>query len=461
MSAEQDFASLDLSPAQLKNLSELGYLSMTPIQAESLPLMLAGQDLIGQARTGSGKTCAFALGLLRSIDVSSNQVQALVVCPTRELAEQVTQEIRRLARALPNLKCLTLTGGKPLGPQKNSLQHGVHVVVGTPGRLLDHIERTTLDLKELKTLVLDEADRMLDMGFLPDVTTIARAAPGNRQTLLFSATYPPEIQQISRKLQRNPAMVTADIAAQGEAIQQLFFEVSKHERHGTLLAIFAHYQLTSALVFCHTKVQCNQVASLLNDHKIQARALHGDFEQRERDQILIQFSNDSCPVLVATDVAARGLDIKALPAVINYELPRDPEVYVHRVGRTGRAGESGQAFSIFTEAEASRVKAIEAFTGEPCLRDVYASLDQNPDYRLFAAMTTVEINAGRKNKIRPGDVLGALTKDAGLDGADIGKINIGETNCYVAIARAAAPQALNYLARGRIKARSVKARIVK
>jgi len=458
--ASDKFSSLPISSAQLANLKSLGYQKMTPIQAQSLPHVLQGKDLIAQAKTGSGKTAAFGIGLLEQINPRFFGVQALVLCPTRELADQVGKELRRLARSTPNIKLVLLCGGKPFGPQKDSLEHGAHIAVGTPGRIQDHLRRETLKLDGLKTLVLDEADRMLDMGFFDAMTEIITQTPKNRQTLLFSATYPEQIKKLCRSIQRNPVTVTVEAEHEPGVIQQIFYEVKKHERNNTLLALFEHYQPETTLVFCHTKKQCDEVARLLKDHQIEALAIHGDLEQRERDKVLVRFSNNSCSVLVATDVAARGLDIKSLAAVINYELPRDPEIYVHRIGRTGRAGEKGIALSIFTESEQIRVNAIEQYLKTPCICDVYASLDRDPDFSLKSPMVTIQLDVGRKNKIRPGDLLGALTGEAGLDGSHVGKIDIFDTTSYVAIERSALRQALNYLANGKVKGRSIRARKV-
>ena len=454
------FESLALSSAQIANVQALGYERMTEIQAKALPLVLAGKDVLGRAKTGSGKTAAFGLGLLEAIKPKNFKVQALVLCPTRELAEQVGKEIRRLAQGIPNLKLVTLCGGKPIGPQKQSLQHGAHIVVGTPGRVLDHLRRSTLDLGELAVLVLDEADRMLDMGFSDDMEAIVAQAPQRRQTLMFSATFPDSIARISRSMQNAPVSVTVDAEHAAGVIEQLFYEIKKNERERTLLCLMEHYQPGSAVVFCQTKVQCAEVTDFLNDHRIEAVALHGDLDQRRRDLQLALFANGSTAVLVATDVAARGLDIKSLPMVINFELPRDPEVYVHRIGRTGRAGALGIALSLFTEAEQPRMKAIQEYTGQPCLIDVPASLDRRPDFQLKAAMGTVQIEGGRKSKIRPGDLLGALTGDAGLEGSQIGKIDIQDHYAYVAIERSAIRQALDYFANGKVKGRSVRARRV-
>ena len=458
--ASDSFSSLPISPAQLSNLEGLGYLKMTPVQAQSLPHVLKGRDLIAQAKTGSGKTAAFGIGLLEQINPRFFGVQALVLCPTRELADQVGKELRRLARSTPNIKLVLLCGGKPFGPQKGSLEHGAHIAVGTPGRIQDHLRKETLKLDGLKTLVLDEADRMLDMGFFDVMTEIIAQTPKNRQTLLFSATYPNQIKKMCRSIQRDPVTVTVEAEHKPGVIEQVFYEVKKHERNNTLLALFEHYKPETTLVFCHTKKQCDEVARFLSGRSIEALAIHGDLEQRERDQVLVQFSNNSCSVLVATDVAARGLDIKSLAAVINYELPRDPEIYVHRIGRTGRAGEKGIALSIFTESEQFRVKSIEQYLKKPCICDVYESLDRDPGFSLKSPMVTIQLDAGRKNKMRPGDILGALTGEAGLAGSQIGKIDIFDMSSYVALERSALRQALNYLATGKVKGRNIRARRV-
>lgn len=452
------FSKLAISSQQISNLDSLGYKKMTPVQEQSLPHVLKGRDLIAQAKTGSGKTAAFGIGLLERINPRFFGVQALVLCPTRELADQVGKELRRLARSIPNIKLILLCGGKPFGPQKGSLEHGAHIVVGTPGRIQDHLRRETLKLDGLKTLVLDEADRMLDMGFFDVMTEIISQTPKNRQTLMFSATFPEAIKKMCRRIQRDPVMVTVESEHNTDVIEQLFYEVKKHERNNTLRALFEHYKPQSALVFCHTKRQCDDVASYLRDHKIEALAIHGDLEQRERDQVLVRLSNNSCPVLVATDVAARGLDIKSLQVVINYELPRDPEIYIHRIGRTGRAGETGIALSIFTESEQYRINAIEQYQKKPCICDVYASLDRDPGFALHSPMVTLQLDAGRKHKMRPGDLLGALTGDAGLAGTQIGKIDIFDMFSYVAIEKAGVRQALNYFANGKVKGRNVRAR---
>ena len=458
-----NFASLPISPQQLEALQGLGYASMTPVQAQCLPLILSGKDVIIQAKTGSGKTAAFGIGLLNHLNPRFFGVQALVMCPTRELAEQVGQSIRQLASRMANVKTVLLCGGKPFGPQRDSLHHGAHIVVGTPGRIQDHLQRGTLDLKGVRTFVLDEADRMLEMGFAEVMASITSHLPKNRQTILLSATFPDDIKNISRSLQEKPIQITVDAEVSHDEviIEQLFFEVQRHERDKTLLALFEHHRPRNAMVFCNTKKQCAEVARFLSDHDIEAAAIHGDLDQRERDQVLVQFANESCPVLVASDVAARGLDIPALEMVVNVELPRDADTYVHRIGRTGRAGQSGKAFSLVAPSEVGRMRVIEDYLGNSCVCDVLASLDRDPNYELRGPMITVQLDAGRKQKVRPGDILGALTGDAGLSGDQIGKISIMDNWSYVAVHRAALRQAMNFLADGKVKGRAVRARRLK
>ncbi|TNH90083.1 ATP-dependent RNA helicase DbpA [Aeromonas hydrophila] len=452
-----EFSSLNLSPALQDNLASLGYLQMTPIQAQSLPLVLDGKDLIAKAKTGSGKTAAFGLGLLANLDVNRLEVQALVLCPTRELADQVATEIRRLARTLPNVKLVTLCGGTPTAPQSATLSFGAHIAVGTPGRILKHLEQGTLELDGLKTLVLDEADRMLDMGFGEDINRVISHAPRDRQTLLFSATYPEGIAQMSRGVQRNPVEVSVESLHEDSAIEQKLYEVPAGQRLDALGWLLSHYQPSSCVVFCNTKRACNDVADHLAAKGFSALALNGDLEQRERDQVLVRFANGSATILVATDVAARGLDIKELGAVINYELTYDPEVHVHRIGRTGRAGQQGLALSLYQPNEAQRVNFIEEYQQAPIPQGDLAGIGR--DIKPIAPqMVTLSIDAGRKSKVRAGDILGALTGEGGIAGADVGKIQISEQYSYVAVKRQAASAALKRLQDGKIKGRSYRAR---
>ncbi|MDC8784321.1 ATP-dependent RNA helicase DbpA [Roseateles koreensis] len=455
------FAALPLSAAMLTNLEQLGYSQMTPIQAAALPLALEGHDLIAQAQTGSGKTAAFALSLLHRLDASRFDVQALVLCPTRELADQVTQELRRLARAADNIKILTLCGGTPMKPQMDSLGFGCHIAVGTPGRVMDHLERGSLNLKALNTLVLDEADRMLDMGFFDDIATVAKQAPKKRQTLLFSATYPEGIASLSAQFMREPKEVklSASAATQAPAqIRQLAFEVREDQRLHAVSQLLAHFRPASTIAFCNTKQQCRDLVDVLQGQGLIAMALHGDLEQRDRDQVLIQFANRSCSVLVATDVAARGLDIAQLECVINVDMTPDMEVHVHRIGRTGRAGAEGLALSLASLDEMGRVGRIEQMLGREFKWQKLEDLTPAPGGLLLPPMDTLQILGGRKEKIRPGDILGALTGEAGFKSEQIGKINITEFHSYVAVARDIAREAVKRLSNGKLKGRKVKVR---
>ncbi|MGB3070423.1 MAG: ATP-dependent RNA helicase DbpA [Ottowia sp.] len=455
------FDTLPISPAAQENLRRLGYLEMTAIQAASLPAALQGRDVIAQAKTGSGKTAAFALALLAKLDARSFAVQALVLCPTRELADQVTTEIRRLARAEDNVKVVTLAGGVPLRGQTTSLERGAHVVVGTPGRVIDHLDRGHLNLDALKALVLDEADRMLDMGFVDDMTKVARQCPAERQTLLFSATYPEGIAKLAAQFMRDPITVKVEAQHSSEQIEQRWYEVHENQRLPAVARLLEHFRPVSTLAFCNTKARCRALAELLQAQGYSALALHGDLEQRERDQVLIRFANGSCSVLVATDVAARGLDVAGLAAVINVDISPDPQAHVHRIGRTGRAGQTGLALSLSTLDEMGSVGRIEQLQGKPSVWHELTELTPAAGGRLLPAMATIHIQAGRKEKIRPGDVLGALTADLGYTREQIGKIDINEFATYVAVERSIAHEAAARLGNGRIKGRTVKARLLK
>lgn len=459
--SDTSFSALNLKPELLSNLETIGFTKMTPIQAQSLPAILKGQDVIGQGKTGSGKTAAFGLGVLSNLDVKRFRVQALVLCPTRELADQVATDIRTLARAIHNIKVLTLCGGMPMGPQIGSLEHGAHILVGTPGRILDHLCKDRIDLSELNTLVLDEADRMLDMGFQDALEAIIDQAPAKRQTLLFSATYPDSIQQIAQKVTHDALMIKVAATHDTSSIKQHFYKVEGSEaRDDALEALLLKYQPESSVVFCNTKREVQHVADELHHRGFSVIELHGDMEQRERDQALVQFANKSISILVATDVAARGLDVDNLDAVFNFELSRDPEVHVHRIGRTGRAGSKGLAFSFFSEKEMYRVAQIDEYMDiaiEPAT--LPQKLSGVAPYQ--ASMVTIQIDGGKKQKVRAGDILGALTSDGELSAAHIGKINLSAMRSYVAVEKGIAKKALSKLSNGKMKGRQFRARFVK
>jgi ATP-independent RNA helicase DbpA len=464
--AETAFDNLPLSSDTLANLNSLGYLAMTPVQAATLPLALAGRDLIAQARTGSGKTAAFALALLAKLNPRWFSPQALVLCPTRELADQVAKEIRRLARATDNIKVVTLCGGAKMGPQIGSLEHGAHVVVGTPGRVMDHLARGTLDLRGLNTLVLDEADRMLDMGFFDDIAWIARQCPAARQTLLFSATFPGGIEKLASQFLREPERVHVATQHVAGKIRQRFYEIDDTrrddpQRDGTarfeaVARLLRHFRPVSTLVFCNTRARCRALADSLSAQGFEALALYGDMEQRERDQVLVRFAHRSASVLVATDVAARGLDIDRLEAVINVDVTPDPEVHVHRIGRTGRGDAEGWALSLVGRNDMARALRIEKAGGEPLAWQPLAELAPASDAPLVPPMATLQILGGRKEKIRPGDVLGALTGEAGFTREQVGRIDVTDYLTYVAVERRIADEAVRRLDGGRVKGREVK-----
>src|SRR3954469_3837621 len=396
------FSTLPLTPTFLANLDALGYKQMTAIQAASLPPVLQGRDLIAQAKTGSGKTAAFGIGILHKLNPAWFAVQGLVLCPTRELADQVANELRRLARGVGNVKILTLTGGVAMRPQIASLEHGAHIVVGTPGRIRDHLGRATIDLSKVQTLVLDEADRMTDMGFYDEIAGIVSACPKRRQTLLFSATYPDDIRTATALFLHDAVEVSVEATHTTGQIEQRFYEVGFDERDEAVGKLLAHFRPVSALAFCNTKVHCRELADSLRAQGFSALALYGELEQRERDEILVLFANRSCSVLVATDVAARGLDIANLGAVINVDVSKDTEVHIHRIGRTGRGGEAGLALSLCAPNEKKWVRLIEQYQDAPVRWHALDELDQSALEAAPAPMVTLCVMGGKKDKLRPG-----------------------------------------------------------
>ncbi|XOV88206.1 MAG: ATP-dependent RNA helicase DbpA [Pseudomonadota bacterium] len=453
-----DFSDLGLKQALYANLATLGYTRMTPIQAAALPPILAARDVIGQGKTGSGKTAAFGLGLLQSLDSKKFCIQALVLCPTRELSDQVALEIRRLARGIHNIKVLSLCGGRPLGPQVDSLRHGAHIIVGTPGRIDDHLNKGNLSFQHLRTLVLDEADRMLDMGFAPVIDGIVSRLPSERQTLLFSATFPPDINNLSRRVMQAPTLVQLEEQHDGSSIEQAACLVPDGpDRAEALAAILLERRPDTALVFCNTRRDTQFVARMLGNQGFAALALHGELEQRERDEILAKFTGRAISILIATDVAARGLDIDNIDAVINYQPARDSDTHLHRIGRTARAGNPGYALTLYSNGETYRIERMEQTLGTAFPR-LPVPTPAGPAYK--PPMVLLQVDGGRRQKLRPGDILGALTGDAGIAAERIGKIQI-MTNCtYVAVRRQQAEDALQALGDGKIKGRSFRAREV-
>jgi ATP-dependent RNA helicase DbpA len=458
---KNSFASLNLTPALLQNIESLEFQAMTEIQAASLPAILSGKDVIGQAKTGSGKTIAFGLGVLSALDVKKFRIQSLILCPTRELADQVAKEIRKLARTTHNIKVLTLCGGMPIGPQIGSLEHGAHIIVGTPGRIEELLQKNKLKLVDLNTFVLDEADRMLDMGFQESLDNIISYLPKKRQTLLFSATYPAEIQAIASRVMSKPVVVKIAQSHDEKTIREFFFELEKgeHQRIQALHLLLLKHQPKSAIVFCKTKRETQELADELTELGFSVQALHGDMEQRDRDQALVRFSNKSATLLVATDVAARGLDVDNVDAVFNYQLALDPEVHVHRIGRTGRAGQEGMAFSFYHEHEIPKILLLEKYLNKSIHSDHLPGKEVLKQPTYLAEMRTLQIDGGKKQKVRAGDILGALTADKNIAAQDIGKITIFDNSAYVAVKRSIAKQALNQLQNGKIKGREFQVRL--
>ncbi len=453
------FSSTAIDAPLLQSLETLGITEMTPIQAKSIPMILAGQDIIAKAKTGSGKTIAFGIGVLSTLESNCYETQALVLCPTRELADQVSKVLRRLASFMPNVKLLTLCGGTPLRHQLASLaQHVPHIIVGTPGRIKDHLERNNLNLKTIRLLVLDEADRMLDMGFEAEINFVVARTSAQKQTLLFSATYPDAIQSMSEQFQKSSVTVSIDEVHDDGQIEQFFYSAEDYQKPRALLALLAKYQPESTVIFCNTKRACQAVTDWLVAQNYSALMLNGDLEQRERDQVLLRFANKSCSILVATDVAARGLDIKDLAAVVVYELSADPEVHVHRIGRTGRAGRKGLALSFCAGGEVERAQSIAAYQKSPLVWEKFSAAKIPKNSNLKPLMVTLVIDGGRKEKIRATDILGALTGGAGLAGSDVGRIDIFDVRTYVAIHRSSATKALDSLQQGTIKGRKLRVR---
>jgi ATP-independent RNA helicase DbpA len=445
---------------------------MTPIQAQSLPAILAGKDVIAQGKTGSGKTAAFGLGLLHNLNVKRFRVQALVLCPTRELADQVAKEIRKLARAIHNIKVLTLCGGTPLGPQIGSLEHGAHIIVGTPGRIEDHLNKGRLRIDELNTLVLDEADRMLEMGFESALELIFSLCPRKRQNLLFSATFPAQIKPITEHIMSNPVLVKVESSPDKSTITQHFYQLENNDqRNEAVQRILMANQPASAVIFCNTKIETQALAQQLSALGYSCLPLHGDLEQRDRDQTLVCFANQSIRVLVATDVAARGLDVDSVDTVINYQLARDPEIHLHRIGRTGRAGNKGMAHSIITHQDAHKIIKLEEYLAHditledlPAIAVLNNAIGQTANGQSVIgqpAMVTLLIDGGKKQKVRPGDILGALTANKTISGKSIGKIQIFDNRAYVAVEPQIANVAEKTIANGKLKGRNFRVRILK
>jgi ATP-dependent RNA helicase DbpA len=469
VSLPEDFTKLNFESLPLRSelrlgIEQAGFKQMTPIQSQSLPLLLKGLDVTGQSPTGSGKTLAFTLPILNKIDLEKKQVQALVIGPTRELISQVVVEIRKMGRELPGLQVLSLVGGESGRDQAQTLRGGVHVVVGTPGRILDQLERGKLDLASLEVVVLDEADKMLEMGFQVEIRSVMAQLPRERQTVLFSATLNEATLDLSRRYLKNPVKIDlAEDEITKPQIQQFLYESIESEKINNLMRVMQQHPANLSVIFCNRKATVIQVGELLTQHQVSHVLLHGDLEQRERERALAIFRNGSARILVATDVAGRGLDIENLELVVNLDLPAEPQVYLHRVGRVGRAGRVGTAVTLVPPNEEMKMLEIENLVGQKIEKKILGFKNQHGlgGFYRQALMQTLAISGGRKDKLRAGDILGALTAGADLKAEDVGKIEVQDKISFVAVKSEVAKRALDKLRDGKVKGSKYQVRWVK
>ncbi|MDD5406092.1 MAG: ATP-dependent RNA helicase DbpA [Sulfurovaceae bacterium] len=442
----QHFKDLNISQEAKKTLSILGFETLTPIQVETIPAILEGRDIIAEAQTGSGKTLAFALPLIEKITPQQQLPQALIIAPTRELCEQISGVIKSISIHKANLKIVTLYGGVPLRGQSASLEKGADIIIGTAGRLNDHLFRKTLVLDNIQTLILDEADRMLDMGFYDDIIKITSSLPTKPQGLLFSATYPENIDKLARAILKNPLTVNIETKHKVK-IDEFAYEVKNKDE--AILTVLQSYKPTSVVIFCNTKVQTDELSDFLLDRDFDVATLHGDFDQRDRNESLLKFSNGSLPILVATDVASRGLDIDDIEMIINYDIPHKSETYTHRIGRTARAGKNGIAISLYTTRSKDSLEEIMPNA------HIYSLGTLRPDknFVMQGEFKTIHIDGGKRDKLRKGDILGVLCKELEVNPNDIGKIDIFEKASYVAIRKHMVKNILKALQNTTIKKR--------
>ncbi|MCX7950424.1 MAG: DEAD/DEAH box helicase [Clostridiales bacterium] len=516
------FNELNLSKELLKAIADLGYEEATPIQSQAIPVVLEGHDVIGQAQTGTGKTAAFSIPVLEKIDSSKKVIQALILCPTRELAIQVSEEIKKLSAYKKGINALPIYGGQSIERQLQSLKKGVNIVIGTPGRVIDHINRGTIKLENLKMIVLDEADEMLNMGFIEDIEFILQKSPETRQTLLFSATMPKPILELTKKYQKNPKIVKV---VQKELtvplIEQTYFEVREADKIEVLSRLLDLHNPKLSLVFCNTKKKVDDVSLSLQARGYLADGLHGDLKQLQRDKVMQKFRNGLIEILVATDVAARGIDVENVEMVFNYDVPQDIENYVHRIGRTGRAGREGKAFTFISGREIYKLKDIQRYTKTkiklgkiPTINDVeerkisllidnikevinegglekytdiverivgdeYTSLDiasallkmtmkldtrdeeEVQEIENEQEMTRLFINVGKNQRISPRDIVGAIADKVRIPGDLIGSIDIFDKFSFVEVPREYAKEVMKIMNENTIKGKKVNIEIAK
>ena len=518
------FEEMGLSEEIQKAVRYMGFEEASPIQAKAIPAMISGIDLIGQAQTGTGKTAAFGIPILEKIDPKLKKLQAIVLCPTRELAIQVADEIRNLSRYMHGIKVLPIYGGQDIVKQIRSLKSGTQIVIGTPGRVMDHMRRKTMKLDFVHTVVLDEADEMLNMGFREDIEFVLSGVPEERQTVLFSATMPKPIMEITKKFQNNAKVIKVtkkELTVPN--IEQYYYDVKPKKKEEVLSRLLDIYSPRLSVVFCNTKKQVDLLVNALLGRGYFAAGLHGDMKQEQRDRVMQGFRTGKTEILVATDVAARGIDVDEVEAVFNYDLPQDDEYYVHRIGRTGRAGREGRAFSFVSGKEVYKLKEIQRYCKTkiyaqkvPSLNDVantkmenilgdvervieqedldmmINAIEERVNNSEFTAMdmaaaflkiccgmtednkNTEEndwefgdtgagedgmvrlfINIGKKQRVRPGDILGAIAGESGMDGKLIGTIDMYDKYTFVEVPREYAREVLNAMKNVKIKGKTV------
>jgi ATP-dependent RNA helicase DeaD len=515
---EVRFEDLGLRPEIMRAVKKMGFEEASPIQAKAIPVMMSGRDLIGQAQTGTGKTAAFGIPLLEKLDPKNKKLQAIVLCPTRELAIQVAEEIRHLAYYMHGIKVLPIYGGQEIVKQIRSLKGGVNLIIGTPGRVMDHMRRRTIKMEHLHTVVLDEADEMLNMGFREDIETILEEVPAERQTVLFSATMPKPILDITKKYQQHAEMIKVtkrELTVPN--IEQFYYEVKPKNKEEVLSRILDIYNPKLSVVFCNTKKQVDLLVNGLLGRGYFAAGLHGDMKQAQRDRVMEGFRKGKTDILVATDVAARGIDVDEVEAVFNYDLPQDDEYYVHRIGRTGRAGRVGRSFSFVSGREVYKLKEIQRYCKTkiyaqkvPSLNDVantkieklmdrvnqmieeedlttylqliqsevnasdYTSMDiaaallklcaggKEEPAETFAdtgaeepGMVRLFINIGKRDKAKPGDILGALAGESGIPGKVVGTIDMYDKYTFVEVPTEYAREIINSVNHTKIKGKPV------
>ncbi len=515
------FDELDLYPQILRGIAEMGFEEATPIQARAIPVLMNGGDVIGQAQTGTGKTAAFGIPLLQKVDSQNKKTQAIILCPTRELAIQVAEEIRNLSKYMHGIKILPVYGGQDIGKQIRSLKGGAQIIVGTPGRVMDHLRRRTIRCDEVHAIVLDEADEMLNMGFREDIETVLGYLPEERQTVLFSATMPKPILEITKKYQKNAEtikVVKKELTV--PSIEQYYYDVKRKDKMEVLSRLLDVYNPKLSLVFCNTKRMVDEVTSALQGRGYFAEGLHGDMKQAQRDRVMNSFRNGKTEILVATDVAARGIDVDNVEAVFNYDLPQDDEYYVHRIGRTGRAGKCGQAFTFVKGKEVYKLKDIQRYCKTKILAKPIPSMDDVTQIKLEKILqhigTVIEeedltkainmvdsyvnetdytamdiaaaflklamggkeeqpvptefefgdtgaeegmvrlfVNIGKKQNVKPGDILGAIAGESGMPGKLVGAIDMFDKYTFVEVPREYGKEVMQAMANAKIKGKTI------